>query len=225
LKEMRDLKRGKRLTQKLGTKLASDEGWEFIDKKQDYFDFKELEGREGFAVLNFPPKTTRVEIFMRLFPTSLVDSICQRLLETDPSRFSFGSGKSMVLTYGKIYMAIAARIRVQGIHNTPQRNTKNGKPQRAGFLLAMEHFKSTFPDLSCPGIDTVEKIHNSILITPNEEAQFSANLENSIVSIGQWVAGDEKLFKFTGKSHWVRLVPNKPDKIGLWSYMLTCKVT
>jgi hypothetical protein len=35
LKELRDLKRGKRLSEKWGKKAASDEGWEFIDKKRD----------------------------------------------------------------------------------------------------------------------------------------------------------------------------------------------
>ena len=41
--------------------------------------------------------------------------------------------------------------------------------------------------------------------------------------LGQYVAGDEKLFYFTGDSIIIRQVISKPDKIGLWFYELCCK--
>lgn len=43
--------------------------------------------------------------------------------------------------------------------------------------------------------------------------------------MGQWVAGDEKLFHFTGRSGILRLVPKKPDQIGIWNYELTARLT
>ena len=38
------------------------------------------------------------------------------------------------------------------------------------------------------------------------------------------MSGDEKLWRFTGESGWVRLVESKPDKIGHWIYTLCVKV-
>eukprot|EP01031_Cornospumella_fuschlensis_P022521 gene22521-27490_t len=38
------------------------------------------------------------------------------------------------------------------------------------------------------------------------------------------VAGDEKLFHFTGDSAFIRSVPSKPDAIGLWYFELACKI-
>jgi hypothetical protein len=36
------------------------------------------------------------------------------------------------------------------------------------------------------------------------------------------VAADEKLYKFTGNSGWIRSVPSKPSKIGHWIYEMVC---
>ena len=36
------------------------------------------------------------------------------------------------------------------------------------------------------------------------------------------VAGDEKLYHFTGDSALIRVVISKPDRIGLWFYELSC---
>ena len=43
-----------------------------------------------------------------------------------------------------------------------------------------------------------------------------------VLKLGERVAGDEKLFHFTGNSIDIRLVPSKPGHIGLWFYELCC---
>eukprot|EP00981_Chlorochromonas_danica_P008629 scaffold2247_cov346-Ochromonas_danica.AAC.2 len=49
-----------------------------------------------------------------------------------------------------------------------------------------------------------------------------ATSKRSIVrQVGEFVAGDEKLFEYKGESGDVRKVPNKPARIGLWFYELT----
>lgn len=42
--------------------------------------------------------------------------------------------------------------------------------------------------------------------------------------LGEWVAGDEKLLKFTGNSGNIRLVITKPDRVGLWFYELATRL-
>ena len=42
--------------------------------------------------------------------------------------------------------------------------------------------------------------------------------------LGQFVAGDEKLFKWTGESMWVRKCPGKDDKLSLWNYELVAEL-
>ena len=49
---------------------------------------------------------------------------------------------------------------------------------------------------------------------------LNENFQKLAESLGQCVAGDEKLFHFTGESKDVRLCISKPDRIGLWFYQL-----
>ena len=48
-----------------------------------------------------------------------------------------------------------------------------------------------------------------------DEFQISDSLCGMFSSLGDVISGDEKFFKFAGRSGYVRLVPNKPAKIGL----------
>ena len=52
----------------------------------------------------------------------------------------------------------------------------------------------------------------------DEEEILSSRFSNAIKSLGEGFSGDEKLFRFTGPSGYVRKVPNKPAKVGLWHY-------
>ena len=42
--------------------------------------------------------------------------------------------------------------------------------------------------------------------------------------IGDYVAGDEKLFHYTGETGYIMTVPSKPARIGLWIYQLVCEL-
>ena len=39
-----------------------------------------------------------------------------------------------------------------------------------------------------------------------------------VLKFGDYVSGDEKLFRYTGASGFVRMVINKPARLGLWMY-------
>ena len=52
-----------------------------------------------------------------------------------------------------------------------------------------------------------------------DEKELSDNFEAMIsYPWDDTLAGDEKLFRYTGNSGYVRMCPNKPAKMGIWSY-------
>ncbi len=105
-------------------------------------------------------------------------------------------------------------IRIQGIHLKPQENTKNDRPRREAIIEAMTHFESLFPKTTKMGIIVVEKYVSLALLNRSHYDDISANFQECIVQLGECVAGDEKLFRYTGHSRDVRCVPNKPSKVG-----------
>ena len=225
LKELVADTRKKRKSEKLIVSSVSADGWVMIDKIRDAFDFQALDKNNSFALLDFSPFDSQADIFCRLYPQLLVESIVQRVQDTSPTLFTYGSGKSISLSMQKIYKFLAIKIRVQGLHAVPQKNEHNVKAQRKAFQLAREYFAFKFPASTPVGINFIEQMHNTLIITPAEDNLLSDILLSSIVTLGQWTAGDEKLFHFTGRSALVRKVPNKPAKIGIWSYELTVRLS
>jgi hypothetical protein len=73
------------------------------------------------------------------------------------------------------------------------------------------------------GINVHETLMSRFLITPKEYQLLSTSFQSLLSSYGDSIAGDEKLFYFTGNSGNIRLVPSKPDRIGLWFYELCCR--
>lgn len=102
----------------------------------------------------------------------------------------------------------------------PSQNTKNNKPKRNAIEEALLHFQSRSPSSNIPGIEAYEKLLAIPLITADYCEVLSQNFQNLVLHLGESVAGDEKLFYFTGKTQDIRLVPHKPQRIGLWFYEL-----
>lgn len=70
------------------------------------------------------------------------------------------------------------------------------------------------------GFERLLRIFNTFIMrmgTEDEQA-ISDNFLDIIAYLGDVVPCDEKLFRFTGDSGFVRLCPNKPAKMGIWSY-------
>ena len=55
-------------------------------------------------------------------------------------------------------------------------------------------------------------------------SELSENFRSFFERWGEFLAGDEKVDRFTGDSKHIRLVPNKPDKVGFWHYELSCRL-
>lgn len=119
---------------------------------------------------------------------------------------------------------MAIYIRVQALQNKPTESDKKKRPQTDNFVEAISHFKLLDDSVQPPGKHLVELLHSKFHLTPEEEVVLSKNYQSLVVKIGQWAAGDEKLFHWTGESSWLRMCPNKDDYIGLWFYMLAIRL-
>jgi hypothetical protein len=119
-----------------------------------------------------------------------------------------------------LYLTLAISIRIIGLQNRPLKNRPHHRPLREAIKEALSHFSEIKPEAKSLGITLLEKLVSLPLFTAPIYEHLSLNFQKLVYQLGDSVAGDEKLFHFTGNSGDVRLVPNKPARIGLWFYQL-----
>ena len=70
------------------------------------------------------------------------------------------------------------------------------------------------------GLRHIEKVYNTFMLRmgTEDEKKLSDSFLTAVTYLGDVIACDEKLFRFTGASGFVRMCPNKPAKMGIWSY-------
>jgi hypothetical protein len=164
-------------------------------------------------------------LFRKIVDPDLLESILSRVRATHPAYFYSTQRKGELQVDVKLlYKYYAAYIRVQGLQNTPTESNRRQDARRVSFQEALHHFKTNVNDEKTPGIAAIELIHGRFYITKDEEALLNERFQQVVTSLGQHVAGDEKLFHFTGRSGILRLVPNKPGQIGSWNYELAAKL-
>ena len=202
-------------------------GWMDVEPKTTNFNYPLLTPERSFPTLIYRSQPSLLIIFLRFMPPLLVKRIMDDLPE-----------KSWVLRQSRqgqiyprvstIYKCIAIYIRIQGLQNKSSESHPIRNPLKTAISEARHHFDTTFnnqrTECKTPGNDVIEKVFANFLITKNYFKDLSANFQSIIVELGQYVAGDEKLFRFTGNSNLVRMVPHKPDKVGLWYYELVCRL-
>lgn len=82
-----------------------------------------------------------------------------------------------------------------------------------------------FGDDGAPPINSLRLAFGRFLFTADLLDKISMNCQNLFVHLGEFAAGDEKLFHFTGNSADIMMVPSKPDKIGFWFYELAISLS
>lgn len=208
--------RKKRARNQRYVKAAEEEQWEEVDRATQKYTYPKLAGSDAFAVLDVQPHASRMAIFFKLMPPDWLEQVLHKCARRNK--------KNMVFTKSKVMMCMAIYILVQGKQQKPIQNQTNRDAQRVSFMAAVEELQTAAPNQDPPGVNLIEKIHSQLCLDAEDEKQLSANFQSVVLSLGQWVAGDEKLFHYTGNSAFIRSVPSKPDRIGLWNYELTCKV-
>jgi hypothetical protein len=210
---------------------AEEGGWECMDRNSEYFEIKTC--NRPFPTLNLLRTSSTLDVFLRLFPVNFIMELVARCTTANPQVFTYPNGRSMSMMPSSVLKGIAVYIRIQvsagpvqnwssqGIYRKSNPGDRVHNPARGAIQEARTHFNK-YDDV--PGITWLEKFLSNFQIDYGSLEDFSLNLQSVFLQLGHAAAGDEKLFKFTGKSAFSRLVPNKPDKVGLWFYELAVQV-
>jgi hypothetical protein len=126
-------------------------------------------------------------------------AIHERNLATNAQYLYSPSRKgSAKLSSPLILQYAAVLIRIHGLQEKPLENTKNVEPQTKSFQKAVAHFQTLEPDSKTPGIALLKLLWARFLISDKESELLSKQYAEQVNFLGQWAAGDEKLFKWTG---------------------------
>jgi hypothetical protein len=194
-------------------------GFQDIDPKTTTFAWNTPNITDPNISFKLGHRPSLLDIFLRFVPKELLDQIIKNFTTGD-LLLRQSSGWVLVPTLRMVYIALAFSIRIIGLQNQPKENQRNQRPLRQSILEAKNHFCDQFPMYDPIGDDKLAKLLSLPYFTSSYYEEISHYFQSIIEKCGDVVAGDEKLFHFTGDSIDCRLVPTKPDRIGLWFYEL-----
>ena len=166
-----------------------------------------------------PRNGTYFDIFTQFVTEDLINKVMARYPEESliiGNRSDSDRPQRMKLRYTYVWTYIAIQVRIVAKQHRSTENNPIQKILRVNLQEAKTHFEVTG---TVPGINIIEHLSSIILFDEMEDI-LNENFQKLAESLGQCVAGDEKLFHFTGESKDVRLCISKPDRIGLWFYQL-----
>jgi hypothetical protein len=197
-------------------------GWRISKSNEECFVMDKYDVEDSFATFNIGRRQTLLSIFLIFVTEELLQFMLESFSE-DELRFSRRKRSShfsvMIPTIKIMYLLLAMHIRIIGEQIISTENDVQVNPLRKRLLEVSAYFLAKF-GIKPPGIDVCSRLTAIMTFGIATEELISRNFYSVLIKLGQYVAGDEKLFHFTGKSGQVRLVPSKPDKIGLWFYEL-----
>lgn len=170
--------------------------WIKLDLKKQSLDFEKTPIEHDFPVFNLRKPALMKTIFMQF----VTDELLMKVLSSIKDENLVLSQKKSWVYQPKLsdaYKALAISIRIQGLQNKPQENRKNHRPLKESINLAITHFRSTFPDVQVLTFEKASKLLTHCVFTNDFYPEICANFQNSVKTLGQFVAGDEKLLHFT----------------------------
>ena len=184
--------------------------------------------------MTFKQRSTVDLSFADIFVQMMTDSIMDKLFDEFPleelrfkirhTRGHEGQSGGMRLCLGYMWQSVCVTIRITGFNKSSKYGDGCKEPMKAALAEARAHFtkasKSDSSSRAPAGREIILRLASRMLMTEPFCELLAANCADMVLRLGQFVAGDEKLFHYTGESGLVRLVPSKPDKIGLWFYEL-----
>ena len=195
------------------------EGWAILDFKKHTIALSPV-------VKNFPPNAQLC--FMRdstpssSFRSFLTDDLIMQVLNRNKdARSGYGTvsdGKGYliqrIINLQTILQYLACRVLIQGYQYKHTGGSKETFAEMKNYLAA----KCNAGGKMC-GVSKLVICHSLFFISEQDEIdKLFENILKSVLVPGQVSCADEKLFRFTGKHAFVRKVPNKPAKVGLWFY-------
>jgi hypothetical protein len=169
-----------------------------------------------------------LEIFLHILDEETLEKIWDSY---DITHWYYGTGRGAGFLFGgklhlkALYLVLAMYVRITGLQNGPNENETNDRPLRNAIIEAHDHFKELTEYGPIPSISTCETLLSRFRIAYTHFELISRRFRSCLKHVGRVIAGDEKLLHFTGDSGFIRLVPSKPDRIGLWFFEACCTLT
>lgn len=215
--------------------IAKNDGWRPIDRKKERFLIRELPPEKSFLSLKHRVAGNRPATYFILLRKFITDELISHLIENFDERDTTMNSRKYRDEYGQLtsvgyrklklcpkyaWQALAVQVRITGRQSKSKENKKIIDPLKTNITEAMAHFNSISDINQCVGRNTLEKYISLMLLTEDFAEEISKNFFGLVLSLGQHIAGDEKLWGFTGNSSKIRLVLSKPDRLGFWFYEL-----
>ncbi len=211
----------KRARKRADVEEAQSLNWREVDTSKECFTIKELPPSEAFLGLSFRNNNLKIiDIFNKFLTDSVMDKLYagfnqDKLHISHRKKTSWCHGMSLSAAYQWQSIAVQIRIiamQVKSTFNAPIRNHL-----KASISEAINHFRSLDKG-RVANREIIEKLISNMLLDESFAYDISRNFQSVVLQLGQMVAGDEKLFHYTGQSGNVRLCISKPDRLGLWFY-------
>jgi hypothetical protein len=204
------------------------EGWEIMNLSENSYRVIERPPVITSAIIDVE-KLTENSSLADIFTKFLTKSLLQKIWDDLPEdQLIYGNGKQLFngnLNFESIYKHFAIHIRIIGTQEAPKEGQQRATaPLREALTKQSHYFANKYKDEKPMGINTLEVLTARFLITYNYFEDLSLNFQEILSDLGQLLIGDEKLLRFTGHSGDVRDIPSKPDRLGLWYFMLNCSL-
>lgn len=206
----------KRVTKNVLTRALNDEGWRVLKKGESLCLRPRPDLKEPGASVTVGRNASQAKVLFQLLPPSFVKLLIERRFQEKPTGFDVHKGhgrtSSIEPSVQEVYQVLATRAWIQGGNTATDKNDL-----RTTFVSALRKL-SELSGQSLPGVNRAKIILTHLVIRGSEARELSTYFASLIDDFGEILAGDEKLFKFTGRSGLVRQVKNKPARLGLWHY-------
>lgn len=212
--------RGKKQKIKHGITQSPANRWEQINFSEESFYVDETYVMHANALLKFRKVGQRgavsrlFEIFRCFVNEALYDSVLNHLSSDDlyvQQQHSFNPNLK------DFYKSLAIEIKIMGTgYSSHQPKLEDAIKEWRSY------FANKFPDHPPCGQKITRVWICRFLIGPDSLDVLSNNFLSVVTKHGQYLVGDEKLFRFRGKGAPLIYEPKKPDVIGLWFYELVC---
>jgi hypothetical protein len=197
--------------------VATADGWEVLPDGYYLHWVGSTDGPSAFAQLDndyVPRGASRAQVFSALMPESTISTLLEARLD-DYGETIFAN---LDMTISCVFHYFAVRMLLQG----------NKRPSvGVGLRDAIKEVTSLLKSLTgknAIGVHKFEALLHGFVVFPEseehkgEERLWMEGARRCVMEMGDTFALDEKLFRFVGRHCWVRKVPPKPDKLGLWHY-------
>lgn len=191
------------------------DGWTVFSDKEKHLAYEYNTNVQANALSKLARSSTPCDVFCHFLNEELIEAVLRRV-NADDTLALVNKGCRLhryVFTVEEVYQYLAVRVFIQAV-STEKAPTVDQAIKKAMDILGFDGFVK------------IRLLHTRFVVqigTPEEE-MLSKTFSKALRTLGEVVSGDEKLFRHTGQSCFVRLCPNKPAKVGIWNYQLCCRL-